>query len=95
MPGVPAPIPLDGHPLTPEIQIPPSYCDPWLLRTQLEFFVASPAVASSAWLNSWNSMSSVTLMLPAIQKVLTLCALILSSPLASLQAQQLVRHSVD
>jgi hypothetical protein len=55
--------------------------------------VALPAVASSACASSWNSISSVTLISPAMQKCLTLWALTLCSALASLHAQQLVRHS--
>ena len=73
VPGVPAPMPpLAGHALTPVIQSPPSCSDPWLLRTQFEALCALPAVASSAWLSSWNSISSVTLISPAMQKCLTL-----------------------
>jgi hypothetical protein len=60
----------------------------------VESLVALPAVASWEWLSSWNSISSVTLISPAMQKCLTLWALILCSAFASLHAQQLVRQSL-
>jgi hypothetical protein len=94
VPGVPAVMPVSGHALTPSIQIDPRSSDPWLLRTQSDALYALPAVASSAWESSWNSISSVTLISPAMQKCLTLCAFCLCSALASLHAQQLVRHSL-
>ena len=96
MPGVPDPIPLPPeHALTPLIQSAGNSSSPWLLRTQSECLLALPAVASSACESSWNSISSVTLISPAIQKCLTLCALVLYSALASLHAQQLVLQSDD
>jgi hypothetical protein len=61
----------------------------------LEVLSALPADASSAWESSWNSISSVTLISPAMQKCLTLWALTLCSAFASLHAQHSVKHSLD
>jgi hypothetical protein len=87
-------LPSLAHALVPSIQMLPRDSDPWLLRTHAESLCALPAVASSACESWWNSISSVTLISPAMQKCLTFCAVNLSSPAASLHAQQLVRHSL-